>query len=157
MSVIARRIRATPERSGTAAWNVITNLISQCDSLARRELETAAGVAACLIADEAPKESPIVIAGSGPRLRIYCLYGDDAVAGEDANEAPLTWNPTDGDWRMWLPAPREDVEWVSRALARTGRRVAGYDLERGEPEGEAARPQGREANLSIDVEAFKKP
>lgn len=157
MSVIARRIRATPERSGLEAWSVITDLIAQRGSLARRELEAAAGVAACLIADEIPKESPIVVAGSGPRLRIYCLYGEDTAVGEDANEATLTWDPTDGEWKMWLPAPREDVEWVSRELAKGGTRIAAYELERGEPEGEAARPQGREPNLSVDVEAFKKP
>lgn len=157
MSVIARRIRATPERSGMEAWNVITGLISQPGSLTRKELDAAGGVAACLIADETPKESPIVVAGSGPRLRIYCLYGEDSVVGEDADEAALSWDPTDGDWKLWLPAPREDLEWVRRELEKRGTRIAAYELEKGEPEGEAARPRGREANLSVNVEAFKKP
>jgi hypothetical protein len=156
MSVIARRIRATPERSGTEAWSVITELISQPGSLARKELEAAGGVAACLIADETPKESPIVVAGSGPRLHIYCLYGEASVVGEDADEAALTWDPTDGEWKLWLPAPREDLEWVRRELGKRGTRIAAYELEEGEPEGDAARPEGRGANLSVNVEAFKR-
>jgi hypothetical protein len=156
MSVIARRIRATPERSALEAWNVITDLISQPGSLAREELDAAGGVAACLIADETPKESPIVVAGSGPRLRIYCLYGEDAVVGEDANETALTWDPTDGEWKMWLPGPREDFQWVSRELAKRGTRIVVYHVEKGEPEGDAARPEGREANLVVNVEAFKR-
>ncbi len=57
---------------------------------------------------------------------------------------------------MWLPAPREDFEWVSRELAKRGTRIAAYELEKGEPEGDAARPEGREANMSVNVEAFKK-
>ena len=155
MSVIARRIRATPERSGVEAWAVITDLISQPGTLARKHLDAVNGVAACLISDETPKDSPIVVAGSGPRLRIYCLYGQDAVIGEDAEEGALSWDPTEGDWKLWLPAPREDYDWVSRELAKRGTRIAGYELEKGEPEGDAARPKGRAANLSINVEAFK--
>jgi len=157
MSVIARRIRATPERSATEAWSLIMELISQPDSLARAELEAASGVAACLIADETPKGSPIVVAGSGPRLRIYGLYGEDSVVGEDADEAALTWDPTEGDWKLWFPAPREDLEWVRQELGKRGVRIAAYELEKGDPEGDAARPEGRGANLSVDVEVFKRP
>ena len=134
---------------------MIVGLISAPGSAARTELNAASGIAACLIADETPKESPIVVAGVGPRLRIYCLYGEDAVTGEDADESPLSWDPTDGHWKMWLPAASEDLEWVKRELAKRGTRIVTYELEKGEPEGDSTRPEGREASLAVNVEAFK--
>jgi hypothetical protein len=109
MSTIARRIRATPERPATEAWDVIVGLVSEPGSTAREELASVSGVASCLIADEAPKESPIILVGVGPRLRIYCLYDEDAVTTQDADERALSWNPTGGNWKMWLPAAREDL------------------------------------------------
>lgn len=154
MSTIARRIRATPERPATEAWAVIVDLISEQGSAARKDLEAVSGIASCLIADETPKESPIVLAGAGPRLRIYCLSDEDAVTGEDADESALSWNPTDGNWKMWLPAAREDLDWVERELAKRGSRVVAYELEKGEPEGDAARPEKRQA-IAVNVEAFK--
>jgi hypothetical protein len=155
MSTIVRRIRATPERPATEAWEVIVGLISEPESAARKELAAVSGVASCLIADETPKDSPIVVAGVGPRLRIYCLYEEDTVTGEDADETALSWNPTDGNWKMWFPAAREDLDWVQRELAKRGSRIVAYELEKGEPEGEAARPEGRQA-VAVNVEAFRK-
>lgn len=155
MSTIARRIRATPERRATEAWEAIGGLISEAGSVARKELDAVSGIASCLIADETPKDSPIVVAGVGPRLRIYCLYDEDAVTGEDAEETALTWNPTDGNWKVWLPAAREDLDWVQRELAKRGSRIVAYEPEKGEPEGEAARSEGRQA-IAVNVEAFKR-
>ena len=154
MSTIARRIRATPERPATEAWEVIVGLISEPGSAARKELDAVSGIASCLIADETPKDSPILVAGVGPRLRIYCLYDEAAVTGEDADETALSWNPTDGNWKMWFPAAREDLDWVQRELAKRGSRIVAYELEKGEPEGEAARPEGRQA-IAVNVEVFK--
>lgn len=157
MSVVARRIRGTPERSATETWEAIVGLISKPGSPARTELNAVSGIVACLIADETPKDSPIVTAGVGPRrLRIYCLYSEDAVTGEDADETAPSWDPTDGSWKMWLPAAREDLDWVKRELAKRGARIVAYELEKGEPEGESARPEGREATLAVNVEAFQK-
>src|SRR6267378_3111647 len=56
MSTIARRIRATPERSATEAWEVVVGLISEPGSAARKELDAASGIASCLVADETPKD-----------------------------------------------------------------------------------------------------
>ncbi len=158
MSIVARRIRATPERSAMETWKFIVGLISRAGSEAGKEFQAAGGVAASLVADETPRAAPIVVAGCGPRLRIYCLYGDDAVTGDDSNEADLTWDPTDGDWKMWLPAAREDLEWVQAELAKCGTRIAAYDLEKGEiPEEPATSSNGRHAQISVNVEAFKRP
>ena len=38
MTVVARRIRATPERGASDAWQVIVDLIAPKDGAARREL-----------------------------------------------------------------------------------------------------------------------
>jgi len=155
MSTIARRIRATPERPATEAWEIIVGLISEPGSSARQELDTARGIASCLIAEEMPKDSPIVVVGVGPRLRIYCLYDEAAVSSEDADESPLLLAPTDGNWKMWLPVANEDLEWVQRELAKRGSRIVAYELEKGEPEGDQARPKVPQA-MVVNVEAFKK-
>ena len=155
MSTIARRIRATPERPATKAWEVIVELVSESEGVARKELDAASGVASSQIADETPKDFPILLAGVGPRLRIYCLYGEDATTGDDADESSLSWNPTEGDWKMSIPVHREDLEWVKRQLASHGQRITAYELELGEPEGESAKPEPRKA-ISINQEEFKK-
>ena len=74
MTVIARRIKATPARSASSAWSVIVSLLApKADSAARVELENIAGIAGSLISDEAFRSSPAVVYGSGPRIRLYCL------------------------------------------------------------------------------------
>jgi len=156
MTTVARRIRAAPERSAIEVWRVIETLISQDGSGARRELDTASGVAASLIGDEAPKDSPIVVAGSGPRLRIYCIYGDDAVTGEGSNESDLATDPTNGDWRMWLPAGDEDIEWVSEALTRRSNRITAYNPKVDEPGTDKA-SVSEPAEFTVIPEAFKRP
>jgi len=153
MSVIARRIRATPERSASEVWAIITDLIAAPDAPAQKDLAAAAGVGASTIADETPKEAPIVVAGCGPRLRIYCLYGEDAISGEGSNEAALNWDPTEGDWMMWLPASKEDIAWMKAELGKLTPRITAYDSEAEEP-GEKAEPS--RASLSINLEAFKR-
>src|SRR3546814_20149421 len=60
------------------------------------------GVAASLIADQAPKSAPIVATCDGPRTRIYCLFYEDAIDGDDANEEVLGFEPLKGDWGVSL-------------------------------------------------------
>lgn len=155
MTTVARRIRATPERSAVETWTFIVKLISTSGSAARRELEAVTGVGACIIADEVPKQAPIVVAGSGPRVRLYCLYGEDAITGDDSNEADLASNPTDGDWTMWLPTSSEDIKWVAAELAKHGKRIVGYDLLEEKP-GDSSKEEDR-SELKINVEEYKKP
>src|SRR4030042_4455501 len=113
MTTISRKIIAIPARSASEAWKVIVNLIApQTDSDAQRELLETTGIASSLITDEAMKDVPIVVYGVGPRIRIYCLYGEDAITAEKVNEARLPSSPTDGDWTMSLPCPAEDLDWV---------------------------------------------
>jgi hypothetical protein len=138
-------------------WRLITALISTHRSGAREELERVAGIAASLIADEAPTEAPIVVAGCGPRLRIYCLYGEDAIVDDNSDEAELAWNPTDGNWKMWLPSSSEDIDWVKATLAKHAERILAYDLDKKEAVGEAVEYAGPQSELSVNVEAFRKP
>jgi hypothetical protein len=125
-TVIVRHVIATPARPASEAWAFIASLLApQQDSNGRRELERIAGIASALIADEALKDAAAVVYGNGPRVRIYCLYDDDAISGDKKNESAVPFAPADGDWRMSLPCSADDFEWVSAALqSRSGRITA---------------------------------
>lgn len=129
MITVARRtFRSTPERSALATWTAIVDLLTRGKSDGTRlELLAAAGVAASIIADQAPADAPIVVTCDGPRTRIYCLYDDDAIDGSGANEAPLGFDPLNGDWRLSLPCPADDLTWVQAALNRHSRRITARD------------------------------
>ena len=153
MTVVSRRVLATPARSASAAWDVIVKLVTALDGPARQALQRIEGIASCIIAEEAIKTDPCVIFGSGPRLRIYCLYNEDAIVGEDANEAPLTFTPTEGDWQMSLPCLADDLEWVRKALKERSTHVTAREV--GTPVDE----EPSDASMSstgavIDREAF---
>ena len=78
-------------------WTAIVDLLTLGSSRARGlELLAVAGVAASIIAEQAPKDAAIVVTCDGPRTRIYCLYDDDAVDGSDANEDALGFDPLQG-------------------------------------------------------------
>ena len=155
MTVVARRLRSTPFRTGAETWRLIVDLITAKSAAARPELLAAEGVAACLIADETPKDAPIVVTGSGPRLRVYCLYGDEAITGDSASEESLTWDPSKGEWQVSLPVSAEELPWVKASLKKLGSRVVAYDAESGERA--SALPDERKSELRVDVEAFKRP
>ena len=129
MATVARRtIRSTPERDALTTWMVVVDLLAQGrESEASTELRAVAGVAASVIADHGPEQSPIVVTCDGPRTRIYCLYDDDAISGSDANEDALGFDPLKGDWRVSLPCPVEDLPWVEGALASHSSRITARD------------------------------
>ena len=37
------------------------------------------------------RNSPVVVHGVGPRLRVYCVYDEDAILEEGVSEEPLAW------------------------------------------------------------------
>ncbi len=157
MSVVARRVLATPCRPAADAWRVIVDLIARKGSAARAELLNIEGIAASIVATESPLDAPIIVRGGGPRVRIYCLYGDEAVSGDDANESPLGQYPTDGEWSMSLPADAADVAWVKDALAKRSARVTVREKsEAVETEDPASQP-GHAAEAVINTEAFLRP
>lgn len=152
MTVIARRFRANPARTAGLTWEAIATLVCGDDTEAKAEFFQVAGVAASLIADEALRENPLVVAGAGPRLRVYCLYDEDAIDGEDANEDALSWSPTEAAWKAYLPCPTADVSWVSAALSSKGtEHFEVYDVSEGLKKAEEI----RSFDLSINEEGLR--
>ncbi|MGE3271325.1 MAG: hypothetical protein AB7P40_21430 [Chloroflexota bacterium] len=157
-TVVARRVAATPARSAAEAWAVIARLIAPKAGPACDELGHVAGVAMSLIAAEAMRESPIVVLGAGPRIRVYCVYDTASIVGEGVSEEPLATCPTDGEWAMSLPCPKEDLDWVQRELARRSTRVTARDLKDALPAQSQQNATGGRSELGpIDVEAFLRP
>lgn len=154
--VVMRQIAATPARSAADAWDVITQLLTQGDGEVRAELDRVGGIAMAMIASEAPHNSPITISGSGPRLRIYCQYNEDAVLGASTNEEPLSWCPTDGDWQLSLPCLAEDEPWASAELARLSNRVTVRDHLVDAPVTGTNTSSNSFSPDSVNVEAFLK-
>jgi hypothetical protein len=153
VTVIARRFASVPERSAVDTWNAIVELIAPDPrSSARTELAAVAGVACSVIASE--MSAPIVVYGSGPRLRIYCLYGDEAIEGDNVSEGALTYVPTEGDWRMSLPCPEEELEWVQKSL-RSYTRVSARDEDEdvGDEKSEDRSARG-EGAPTVNLDAF---
>ena len=128
-TVASRTFRSTPGREAMQTWQAIVELVIQGKTGdARNELLAVTGVAASIIADQAPKEAAIVVTCDGPRTRIYCLYDDDAIDGADANEDALGFDPLRGDWKVSLPCTADDLAWVQAALKRHSTRITARDL-----------------------------
>lgn len=157
MSVVARRIRATPQRGAFDAWQVIVDLIAPKDGEAHTELLGIEGIASSIISTESPKDAPMVVCGKGPRVRIYCLYDDEAISGDDANESTLAQNPTEGDWAMSLPADADDVAWIRDALAKKCKRVTVREKNEAFDDGEDQSKQANTTEAAINMEAFLRP
>jgi hypothetical protein len=157
MTVLARRIRATPERGASDVWQVIVDLIAPKDGTARRELLGVEGIASSIISTESPKDAAMVVRGKGPRVRIYCLYDDEAISGDEANEATLADCPTDGDWMMSLPADADDVAWVKDALAKKSVRVTVREKSEAVDDGEEQSQQAASTEAAVNTEAFLRP
>jgi hypothetical protein len=162
MSVVARTMISVPERSASATWAQIVQLIApDARSSARLDLAAVAGVACACITEEALADDALVVYGVGPRLRIYALYGDDAIEGDGASESPLSYVPTDGDWHMSIPCLPDDLAWVQRSLdaasSRVTARAVGEAVE-GEsdddPSRSSATMDGRANSLTVDRDAF---
>jgi hypothetical protein len=110
-------------------------------------------VVASVIADQAPKDAAITVTCDGPRTRIYCLYGDDAIDGTDTSEDALGYDPLKGDWRISLPCLSDDLGWVQAALKKQSARITARDF------GEAVKAaEGAEAaaaqTLTLDPKGF---
>jgi hypothetical protein len=127
-TVAGRTFRSTPQRDALMTWTAIVDLLTQGKTgAARTELLAVAGVAASLIADQAPKDAAIVVTCDGPRTRIYCIYDDDAIDGSEANEDALGFDPLKGDWRVSLPCLADDLAWVQSALKQHSSRITARD------------------------------
>jgi len=153
---IRRNIASIPVRSARETWHAILDLITGPNSIDADQLDASASVMESLIADEHPAEVPIVVKGSGPRLVIYCLYGENAIeAGKDVDR--LSWNPTSGNWRLTAPCEKDDVDWMNQTLSTRGSRIRVHDV--GEPpvEDDPSSKTGAESGLEVDWGTLDKP
>lgn len=154
MSVVSRRVRSTPVRSSSETWEEIVSLLAPDNaSDPHAELMSVSGIACSLIASDAMKEAAIVCTGSGPRVRIYCLYGEDSITGDDANEAPLQHCPTEKEWKLSLPSPARDLDWVRLELKKKSKRISARD--QSEKLGEETTQESVKAGTaSVNMEEF---
>jgi hypothetical protein len=155
-SVVVRRIASTPARTASQAWEKIVELLApNPKSPARAELLAAAGVACSAISSESTQDDAIVVWGSGPRVRVYCAFGEGSLTGDDVNEDALAKSPTDGDWSMSIPCPSEDVTWSQTKLATFSKRVTARAV--GEDVTDETTEASSRRSLAINAEEFLKP
>lgn len=159
-TVIARQISATPQRLSSDVWTIITGLLApQGDQNTTANFTAVAGIGSFLIENEALKDAPLVVWGAGPRVRVYCLYGDDAITGEDANESPLAESPTQGNWQMSLPAHADDVDWIRASLtAKSITRITVRELSEPVPDDQDGnqRAQSKDQSWQVNEEVFRR-
>jgi hypothetical protein len=156
-TVIARRVASTPTRSATQTWAKIVELLApDPGSAAHKELCAVAGVACSSISSEATKDAPIVVWGGGPRVRVYCVFDDDAITRVGVNEGPLPKSPTEGDWRLSIPCLPEDVEWSRGKLAALSSRITARSVDDEVADDKAAADAAAPA-IGINLGEFLKP
>ena len=156
-TIIVRSIASSPKRTATETWGVIASLLDpDPKGLGRSELEKAAGIAASSIASEAPVEDAFIVHGNGPQVRIYCVFGDNAVSDDGVNEDPFQEPPAAGDWRLSVPCLPEDLDWMQRKLKFISSRISA----RATGEKVAAEQSASTtcaADLAINLNEFLKP
>lgn len=157
-TTVARRdFRSVPHRDAAATWAAIVDLLTAGgnDAAKRAELLSVSGVASSAIADQGPRDSPIVVTCDGPRTRIYCSYDDDAMDDSSSNEAKLGFDALNGDWQVSLPVAEEDLAWVQAALKKNSNRIVARDKDTGIEVEQKAQAAASGA-LVLDVEGFMK-
>jgi len=154
-SVVSRRVASTPARTASDTWRRIIDILApDPKSAARSALESIAGVACSSIASEALKDDAVVVQGSGPRVRVYCVFGDDAVSRDDVDEGTLATVPTEGDWTLSLPCKADDVAWSQATLAKLSSRITARCVGDDVPE-RTARTQAAAAR-TINLDEFRR-
>jgi hypothetical protein len=160
-TIVARRYLASPVRLSSAVWREITLLIAQADSSAQAEFDKVKGVASNLINEQALENYPLVVKNKGPRLRVYCLYGENAMDGGDQNEDSLSWNPTANAWHAFLPCLPSEVEEMKRIIAGKSKKFTVYDIEQGMPDAEeeddSVEASKEAAKTTVNWGAFNEP
>ena len=155
MTVVVRKFSACPVRTAAQTLDVIVNTVCKTDDTAKSTLTAVTGLVASIIAEGSPKSCPITVKGVGPRLRIYCLYNEDGDT-EDASEAELSWNPFDGDWEIHLPVEKDDLNWITAALAARSPRFKTYEAGTKPTDFEgASNGQVSNSELTIDIDKLK--
>jgi len=151
-TIIKRTVSSIPTRTASESWEMIATLLApDPNSLGRTELNKVAGAACSTIASEATKDDAITVWGSGPQIRIYCVFGDDAIAKDNINEESFQQCPTDGDWKMSIPCLEEDLEWTQKKLKSCSTRVTARSV--GESIGSEKQAKGVFTDNAIEINA----
>jgi hypothetical protein len=153
-TVVSRTFRSTPQRDAHDTWTAIVDLLTQGRCGAKRdELMAVTGVASSVIADQASRDSAIIVTCEGPRTRIYCRYDEDAIDGADANEDPLGFDPLKAEWAVSLPCLTDDLAWVQDALKKRSARITARDAATNTISEENATTAGADM-LVLDTKGF---
>ncbi len=153
---VRRDISSIPLRTAEATWQTIVDLITGADSVDAMQLQAATGVMASLITDDHYAQHPLTLVGLSHRLVLYCRYGQEALeAGEAVDD--LTWNPTAGDWTLFVPCDLENLVWVRKALKGRAPRFVVHELGEESPEemSELRARSTEKVDLVIDWEKVK--
>jgi len=157
MSTVARHFTASPARLSSATWQAISGLICKTDRDAAAEFAKVGGLASSLINEKFFADNPLVLKNKGPRLRVYCIYGEDAITGDDVNESDLTWSPTSDEWHAFLPCSADEYDEMTASLKGKSVKFSIYNIEKGIPDDtEQEMADSATAAASVDWGAFKK-
>jgi len=125
---LRRDIVSVPVRTGDETWSTVIGLIAMAGSDHVEQLESASSVLGALLSEEHYSSRPLTLAGEGQRLVIYFVYGLDAVAA-DTDVEPLGWNPTAGDWHLYVPCAPEHLNWATKLLSARATRIVVHELD----------------------------
>lgn len=154
MTVIARRVPAVPAQMPGAAWDEICALLSQPDSATFEELRSIKHVGSMLITEEYTRDAPIILSGTGPQVRVYTLHGDDSIDAEPPASIPF--DPTDGDWRLSLPAAGDDVHLARSLLVGHSDQITIRDIaDAGASEAGEAKSSSSPASCDLTIDLGK--
>lgn len=155
-TVVVRRVASTPSRSAAQTWEKIVEILApDPNSDARKELAKAAGVACASISSEVPRDAAVVLWGNGPRIRVYCVFDEDAITGDGVSEDALVKSPTEGGWKMSIPCLPEDVKWSNGKLAAVSSRISARSSE-DDLEDDTSESESSAHSATINVEEFLK-
>jgi hypothetical protein len=153
-TVASRTFKSTPGRDALDTWTAIVDLLTKGTAgAARTELLAVGGVAASVIADQAPKDGAITVTCDGPRTRIYCLYDEDALDGGE-NEAALGYDPLKGDWKVSLPCLADDLAWVQAALKKHSDRITAREIDEAVVKEASSAETAAASDLTLDPKGF---
>jgi len=113
---VRRDIASIPLRSAEETWAAYKKLVTASGSVDAGQFDAAATVMTSLITDEAFRDEPLTLTGVSHRLVVYLLHGHDALEAGAAIDK-LAWNPTAGDWTLFVPCPEEQYDWAKKTLA----------------------------------------
>ena len=153
MTIVVRRFASSPERTSAETWKAIVKMLAPSDKW-KTELNAITGTVSSIISNRLLKDDPLVVRGSGPLLRVYCLYDDEAVVGEDKKEDGLNWGPISGDWKIFLPCQDDMVATFQKIISKHSTRVELYSVDEGLDLSDRA-ANTESDNMTVDIEALR--